>query len=209
MDGFPQIVATTRDILTIVCAVIASYVALMGLSTWRRQLRGNTQYDLARRLLLSAYKLRDAVEGVRTPGIHSVEVAHALKETGVSTDGRSQRDSVRLEKVAVYEVRWRRVQDAKSELSVNCFEAQVLWGEEAKAAYQAINSCVQKLWAAIVMDMEFEARGVTETDLANMLDRKKILSPMVATPEDDEYMVELNRSIQRLDDLVKPHLVLD
>ena len=117
MDGFPQIVATTRDKLTIVCAVIASYVALMGLSTWRRQLRGNTQYDLARRLLLSAYKLRDAVEGVRIPGIHSMEVAHALKETGISTEMMSQRDSVRVEKVAVYEIRWRRVQDAKSELS--------------------------------------------------------------------------------------------
>ena len=58
------------------------------------------------------------------------------------------------------------------------------------------------------MDMEFEALGVTETDLTNLLDRKKILSPMVATPEEDQYMVELNRSIQRLEDLVKPHLVL-
>ena len=154
MNGFPQIVAITKDILTIVGAGIASYVALKGLSTWRRQLRGNTQYDLARRLLLSAYKLRDAVEGVRTPGIHSAEAAHALKETGICTEGMRPRDSVRVEKVAVYELRWRRVQDAKSELSVNCLEAQVLWGEQAKAAYQAayqaVNSCVHKLWCAIV-----------------------------------------------------------
>ena len=208
MAGFPQIVAIIKDIFTIVCVCIASSVALRGLSTWRRQLRGNTQYDLARRLLLSAYKLRDSLEGVRTLGITSMEAAHALKETGISMEGMSQRESVREEKRAVYEVRWRRVQDAKSELSVNCFEAQVLWGEEAKAAYQAINSCVQKLWAAIVMEFEFEAHGVTETDPERLLNRRKVLWPLWAKPEDDQYMVELNRSIQQLEDLVKPHLVL-
>ena len=188
-------------------AVFAASVALKGLTTWRRQLRGNSQYDLARRLVLSAYKLRNAIEGVRSPGIHSMESAHALKETGISLEGKNERDSLRAQKGAVYQLRWRQVQDVKSELHVNCLEAQVLWGEVAKSAYQQVNGCIQKLWAAIVVDLEFEAEGVRE-DPAAMIARKNVLWPMAKTPEEDQFLVELNRAIQRLEELAKPHLAL-
>ena len=44
-----------RSVVAIVVPLAALCVAIAGLSTWRRQLRGNTEYELARRLLRQAY----------------------------------------------------------------------------------------------------------------------------------------------------------
>lgn len=57
--------ALLKDVMTILGAGVAIYVALRGLSAWRRQLKGNVQYELARRLLTNVYRARDALHAVR------------------------------------------------------------------------------------------------------------------------------------------------
>ena len=84
MAAFGEVITIVRDIAATTGACIASFVAIKGLRTWQRQLKGNSEYDLARKLLVSAYKLRDAIEGFRAPFIHPMETANALKETGNS-----------------------------------------------------------------------------------------------------------------------------
>lgn len=194
-----------KDIATTIIGGMALCVAWQGLSTWRRQLKGNAEYDVARKLVLSAYKLRDALEGVRTPGIHPTEVAHALKETGTSLEGTDERTSRRVQAGAVYQLRWRPVQDAKSELRLNSLEARALWGDEVESAFREANECVCKLWAAITVSREFERHEVQE-DPADIIARRKIIYPMATKPEDDEYMVELNRTVERFENLARPHL---
>jgi hypothetical protein len=56
-----------KDLVLVVTAVIASYVALKGLSTWRRQLRGQSEYELAGRFLKSLFLFRDSLKNVRNP----------------------------------------------------------------------------------------------------------------------------------------------
>jgi hypothetical protein len=173
MGGVAEFFSIAKDVITTIIAVIALYVAWQGLSTWRRQLKGNAEYDVARKLVFSAYKLRDALEGVRIPGIHPMEIAHALKETGTSLEGMDDRTSRRVQIGAVYQSRWRPVQHAKSELRLNSLEARALWGEEAEAAFREVNGCVQKLWAAIMVDWEFERNDVRE-EPADIIARRKI-----------------------------------
>src|SRR5260221_5644218 len=62
-----EALSTVKDLMVLIAAVIGSYVALMGLSTWKRQLKGHTDHELARRILVSLYKYRDAINGVRHP----------------------------------------------------------------------------------------------------------------------------------------------
>jgi hypothetical protein len=83
--GFVQadLLSNTLQTLATVAAVTVGY---MGLSTWKKQLKGKTEYQLARRCLIGIYKLRDAINEVRHPLISLGEMQAAIKENGEETD---------------------------------------------------------------------------------------------------------------------------
>jgi hypothetical protein len=60
-----EAMAALRELVLIAASSIAAVVALLGLRTWKKQLKGRTDYELARRLLKSAYAVRDALQIVR------------------------------------------------------------------------------------------------------------------------------------------------
>lgn len=72
-----QLVALAKDIVLMLAAVVGAYVALRGLSTWNRQLKGGAEYELTRRLLKCTYRLRDATQG-RTKSDMDKRDAHAV-----------------------------------------------------------------------------------------------------------------------------------
>jgi hypothetical protein len=203
---FPEYITIIKDIVTIIGAFFAAFIAWQGLSTWRRQLRGNSRYELARRLLLSAYKLRDAVQEMRSPGMHGAEMSNAMKEIGWSMDGLDDAKRISVGMQAVYGVRWRKVQEAKRELHVNSLEGKVLWGEEPDAAYREITACTQKLWAEITVYIEFKDSGIVE-DYQERIRRMKIMHPM-GTPDEDEFMASLDAGIARFEKLARPYLMV-
>jgi hypothetical protein len=102
--------------------------ALKGLSTWRRQLRGNAEYDLARRVLRITYRVRDEIEAARKPMASPGEVKLALKEAGVTLDGVSSEESLTIQSWATTARRWNRVHEAVADLRVEMREMQALWG---------------------------------------------------------------------------------
>jgi len=198
-----------KDIIVASCSLIAVSIAWRGLNTWKRQLSGNSRHELARRWILSAYKLRDAIESVRKPGMSSGEVQNALVQSGRSLEGLDPKAAHMAQMNAVYFVRWNKVLEAKSELLVNSLEAEVLWGAEAKAAYLEVGRSVQKLWAAIVVDLDLKDTGQMELDHADAMKRMRIMFPAAATPEEDEYMVELNAAVGKVEKIGKPHLITE
>ncbi|OQY20711.1 MAG: hypothetical protein B6I35_10155, partial [Anaerolineaceae bacterium 4572_32.2] len=75
-----EYITLAKDVVTILAALVAATVAIMGLRTWRKQLRGKTEYELARRLLRSVYRVRDAIRIVRNPFISSAETVQSMRE---------------------------------------------------------------------------------------------------------------------------------
>ena len=49
-------VEPAKEIILTIAAIIGVVVAFVGLRTWRKQLKGNTEYELARRFLHSVYR---------------------------------------------------------------------------------------------------------------------------------------------------------
>jgi hypothetical protein len=64
---FKEVVPLAKDIILIFAAIIAIYVGIYGLGTWRRQLKVNTEYQLAKNILVAVYELREAISNVRCP----------------------------------------------------------------------------------------------------------------------------------------------
>ena len=51
----------TKGCLTLAVAACGVYVAWKGLKTWQRQLKGSSQFDVAKRLMLKVYQIRQDI----------------------------------------------------------------------------------------------------------------------------------------------------
>ena len=116
-----------KDIVTIAASTGAFFIALAGLTAWRKQLKGKEEYELARRLLVAVFKLRNAFAIVRDPAIWTGEIAAAKKEYENDKDfDKSNNDK------ALYSYRWRKVNEALSAVDLELFEAEALWVRNLK-----------------------------------------------------------------------------
>lgn len=143
-------ITAAKDCVLFILAVIGSIVSILGLYTWRKQIKGKTEYDLARRFLRAAYKLRDAIAHVRNPFMSGAEMAASLADEKISKDPPEEM-KFQSEKgfFAAYQKRWEQVQEAISDLSIETLEAEVLWGSKIHDLLKPIYDLVSDLRFAI------------------------------------------------------------
>jgi hypothetical protein len=109
MNTVQTCVALAKDIVTILATVTATIIAYAGLQTWKKQLRANAEYDLARRVLIAVYKVKDAVNNCRI----FIDPREHLEEA-------KKQHSVQIAKV----------DDSTSNFAVELLEAEAVWGDE-------------------------------------------------------------------------------
>src|SRR5215216_7272461 len=97
-----------KDLCTGAAALVASYVALAGLDTWKKQLTANAERELARRVLIAVYKVRDAINDCRL----------------IATDI----DSVTVDITQrIHEKKFEKLDEAKADLDAELLEAEAVW----------------------------------------------------------------------------------
>ena len=64
----PELVTLAKDLILSGAAIVGIYVAIKGLGTWQRQLKGQSEYELSRRMY------RDAISGLRRPAMGTPEL---------------------------------------------------------------------------------------------------------------------------------------
>ena len=138
-----------KDIVTAGAALTAAVIAVLGLQAWKRQLRGKTDYELARRFLRAVYSVRDSIRALRNPVQNTEEIVAAFKDsTNTPQNAVNADDSFKIE-VGVYHLRWKRVNEAMSDLQVEMLEAEVSWGEAAAATPRATSSSFRPTGRAV------------------------------------------------------------
>lgn len=198
-------VALAKDIVTGLSAVTAATVAVIGLKTWARQLRGKTEYDLARRLLTQIYRVRQRIQALRHPFVSSGETIQALQGVGADIeefDPLDTGDQARAQR-AVYQRRWERLQEPLAELRVEAIEAKVLWGDVVDKRLQPLYDCVSDLFAAINSYL----RRLDSTDRAQRSSRdlerlKEVNDILYDSGDGDAYTDRLDSVVDGLVDLV-------
>lgn len=166
-------------------------IAVIGVNAWKQQLKGKTDYELARRYLRSVYKVRDALKYVRNPFMSSDEIFLALRESGLSdTDYSDRKKSNR----AVYAKRWEKVIGAASDLDVEYLEAEVSWGTGIVKVSEDFNAFRKKLFVSLKMFLE-------ERPLSN--EREDIIYD---GGDDDDFNIDMRKAIENIEKFLKPHL---
>ena len=69
-----------KDLSTIFATITAGIVAILGLRTWKIQLKGRTEYDLAKKLLVEIYKIKESLLFVRSFYMSGGERANAYEK---------------------------------------------------------------------------------------------------------------------------------
>lgn len=201
-----EVAEIVKNLATSAAAIVAAVVAVLGLNAWRSQLRGKTEYDLARRFLRTVYRVRDAIQSVRAPVMLTGEVEAAVEEAGLSFD--EVEPGART--VIAYERRWQRFREAWSDLELERLEAEVLWGIEALSGLQALRKCSSKLFAALHQHSRLQTRALPygEKDLERQERIDETLYYTSDDPNVDTFTGALQAAVAELEVSIKPKLKL-
>ena len=201
-SAVPQALAMTKDILFSMAALSGAIVAWHGLHTWKRQLHGATEYELARRYLRAAYRLRDEFGRFRNPFMSGDEIATAIAEAQVDAPPESE-----MAHRAAYVHRWNRVADAASGLRLESLEAEVLWGQAARNATRSLEKCASTLNSALTMHLmdrsDRPGDGIGSAARARV---RKVIYPESSDPQKDDYSRSVKEAIAKVEELARPYL---
>jgi len=166
-------VAATQPVGSVDWAILASWVyavatlvlavaAMRGVSAWRKQLHGHTDYQLARQILKTVLQLRDRLQyGVRNPWMFAAEYANrpGRDPNAVTSDVD--------DRAWAYQQRWNRAEETYRELEVLLFEAEAVWEGVLVDARQKLDTCRMDLMLAVRRHLDDERhpqREITDPD---------------------------------------------
>ena len=192
-----------KDIALTLAALSSIYVGLKGLSAWGRQLKGNTEYVLAKNMLTAIYKLREAIDYARNPFLYHHPDCPAdewdkldskQKEWITFTEGLRKR----LDKIVI----------AESKLKSFLIEAEVVWGVTSKEKIEPLLEMIKQYNFAMSENYNEKLNSIFYNGGINTKeDRKehtKILYKPMRNKDDDEYMKKLEKIISDIENVLKP-----
>lgn len=186
-----------KDIATITAALIGSWVAISGLYTWKKQIKGSKEFEIAHNLNLAILKMREAIKHVRNPAIWPSESHRAIKSTKEKYPDKSEEEIKKNENSYVYEMRWQKITDAYIEAEAHLLAAEAIWGQEVVNLVKPLNKKVRELNISLNQFFVPELR----TKDISIVD--SIIYDQSSETEEDSFSSEISRIIKALSDYLK------
>ncbi len=201
-DDVARVILIIKDISVTIGSVGALIVIIWGLRTWWREFKGKTEYDLARRILTTAYKMRSAIQRVRTPFISVSEYESATKPE--KSPGIVKNEGIARE----YRARWDPVYHELVQLDEAAGEAEALWGPKINDAIKPLKECSKELLLNINHHL-MRCAIQSYREAMNEEQAKKIddVIHSVDPPGKDEFHRKLLEAVKRIEIMLKPHLL--
>lgn len=201
-----EIVALLKDLVLSGAAITGAVVAVKGLGTWQRQLKGQSEYELSRRILVSVFKYRDAINGVRHPAMRAYEMPLPPEDEAAKMSP----EQIRLYGTSkAYQARWDKVQAERTSLYADLLEAEAIWGAELKQLFKKVFDLEHELFTRIRHYIELinpdtsEAKKEAITKINNKA-RDIMYDDLGEEP--DEYKKDLISAIEQIEKYLKPKL---
>jgi hypothetical protein len=144
---WPALFSSLKDIALGGAAVVTAWAAVRGLRKWQEELRGKTNFEVARALARATYKVRDELAVCRAPLIRSAEYP---PDYTPPAPGHPMNSAVEVNALAhVYNNRWKPVTEALREFDTQRLEAEALWGPDIRKDAEALHRCATTVFVAI------------------------------------------------------------
>jgi hypothetical protein len=191
MQQVTELTSLVKDIVVAVAAASAAVAGLLGLQTWRRELKGKSEYAKAKEVLKAVYRVRYAFWDVRNPAIWQYEYPKEMCDDFGNLKKEYRREGM----LQVYEKRWKVLEDAFNQLKELHLEAQVEW-ENFQDVIWPLLKCRSELLVAI------QEHVSTRDDLGNRGGQER--SKIVWRTENDEFTQKINAAVHEFEKRLWP-----
>jgi hypothetical protein len=184
---------------------LAFYIGLQGLATWRRQLKGTTDHELAKKALIQLYNYKESVERARSPAMFGQEMQLDPGEE----DGLKFSEINHRRRTRGYDRRLQSMAEAKATLLATLVETEAVWGRELRELVTSLF----KMQHEFVMYVQFYfiANDPSQDDdyrrayMEPLKDKPNIMYDNL-TEEGDEFRKSFNSLIERAENYLRPKI---
>lgn len=199
--------AVTKDVFAVIGTVIsgvgvvaAAIIGFIGLATWRRQIRGQNDHQLARRLLVELYRTIENFKKYRARAIYS----HEVKREGDPVFSGSPQDRHARQELG-FSRRIESLQESYAQMAASLFEAQALWGEEVVSRATHIKRLIGEYGDYVNLLLlsrdPSEPEDEREDHLEFLNSRRIVFKNRLS--EQDEYGDELEQAVRNFEGVLK------
>lgn len=179
-----------KDVFSILGTIALIIIGILGLSTWRRQLRGTNEYELAKKILLKTYEVQQALQHVRNPMLF-------LKKEEVESGSALEAEQ------NIYDKRLQKLYSIWAELQTLRLEAKVVWGEESYNCFNSIKNLIGEMKGAIWMHFwlkgAYAGPGATiDKSPERIKANEKII---YYSSEEDEFSIKINKAVKDVEEI--------
>jgi hypothetical protein len=201
-----EVVALAKDLILSGAAITGAVVAIKGLGTWQRQLKGQSEFELSRRMLVSLFKYRDAIDGVRNPFIwaHEMPTPSDAEAKGMSYE------QIRFYGVSkAYQARWDKVHLERTGLYADLLHAEAMWGSESRNLFKVLYDLEHELLTRIrhhIVLINPDTPEATKEAISKIeQDKRDIMHDNLS--DDDEFKKDFRDGVGSIERYLKPKLV--
>jgi len=197
-------ITAAKDILVGLSAVAAAIFAFLGLHAWRKELKGRSEYQLAKDVLKSVYKVREAFKHVRHMAIYQYEYPEQMRDH----NGHLKREHDYEGTAHVYQKRWEKMDEAFKELEEHHLAAQVEWGSEFQDKIVKLRRCRAELLVAIQQLLERKKNPVRTEMIRSeqAAEERSVLYHIGGDSEYDKFTPQIDDAVNEFDKWLRPHV---
>lgn len=180
----------------------AAIIAWRGLNTWRSELRGRSEYELARRILASVVRTRDAIHRLRRPFMTGLEYSD---RPGHDPD---KKVATPEDILHAYQKRWEPVAAASRNVDVEMAEAEVLWGDLLRPAHRELTICANTIWIHVTRHVQLEAKdsAVEHMKPKKIQETRSIVFDDSTSSKPDDFARTVNDAATAFRQALRPYL---
>ncbi|TPQ43133.1 hypothetical protein [Cupriavidus pinatubonensis] len=193
-------VTAIKDAILALAGVTTALVAVVGLNSWRRELHGKTEYETARNLIRTTYKLREAFDDARQPLVMGGEFPSGYIKAN---------DELENAKAwaYVFHARWAPIAQVLDEFDIAALEAEALWADPIRNKAKELRSTLRVLRVAMEAYIANEQSGGedfrSDRDFARQI-RSEVFAPRDS--HDNALSQRFRTAVEGIESEVRPKL---
>lgn len=201
-----EVASALGSVGTVFGVAVAAYFGRQGLATWRNQIKGAGDHELARRTLIELYRYRDAVDQVRSPVIWTSETIPDDHENPHLDPNIERFNETRR----AYTRRLREVRNVRAPLSVALLEIEAVWGGKFKELLKPIFDLQNELEMYIRVFLNTQNPQLSDDYRASydkILSKKRDVLYSDTDDEVDFFRSEFNSALFVIEKYLKSKLI--
>lgn len=197
-------ITIAKDVVVGLAAASAAIFAYLGLDAWRKELKGKAEYELAKDVLKSAYRVREAFKHVRNPAIFQYEYPPNMTDHHGHLKKEHNYDGISH----VYETRWKKMDDAFRELEEHHLAAQVEWGSEFQDVIMKLRSCRAELLVTIQQFIERKKNVYpgSQNTAEEFAKERSVLYHSGNDSKYDKLTPQIDEAVAEFEKWLRPHI---